>query len=164
MNERVMKIASCPTFSGKSQLTYHVGCTSDGSVLLRIYASTGGGTFSQEWVAWKDIEKQLKKQASGITSIALHPLFRGKSVNTPSFLLSALKHEGVLVTVKGKRRVHELADPKPFLVEVKGLIDAGTDLDPESRPGRPPARKKKVAPRKKTAPRKRAPRKRGRGS
>ena len=164
MSERILKITSCPTLSGKSQLTYHVGCSSNGNVLLRLHASTGGGTFSQEWVEWKDIERCLKKQASGITSITLYPLFRGKSVNTPSFLLSALKHEGVVTVMKGKSRVHELADPKPFLAEVKQLMDAGTDLDSESKPRRAPARKKKVAPRKKTTPRKRAPRKRGRGS
>ena len=162
MSERVLNIASCQTLSGNSQLTYHVGCSSDGNIQLRIYASTGGGTFSQEWIAWKDIERCLKKQTSGITSIALHPLFRGKSVNTPSFLLSVLKTEGVLVTVKGKTRSHELADPKPFLAEVKALVEAGTDLDQESKPRRAPARKKKVAPPKKTAPRKQAPRKRGR--
>ena len=152
MTIRVLKIASCATLSGKSQLTYHVGCTSDGAIQLRIYASTGGGTFSQEWVAWKDIERCLRKQTSGITSIALHPLFRGTSVNTPSFLLSALKQEVVLVTMKGKHRVHELADPKPFLAQVKELLDAGTDLDPESKPRKAPATKKKVAPRKKAAP------------
>ena len=160
MTERILKIASCPTLSGKSQLTYHVGCSSDGNIQFRIYASTGGGTFSQEWVAWKDIEKQLKKKTAGITSIALYALFRGKSVNTPSFLLSALKHEGIVSVMKGKQRVHELADPEPFLAEVKALAEAGTDLDPDSKPRKAPARKKKAAPRKKTAP----SRRKGRGS
>ena len=83
MTERILKIASCPTLSGKSQLTYHVGCSSDGVIQLRIYGSTGGGAFSREWVAWKDIEQCLRKQSEAITSIALHPLLRGKSVNTP---------------------------------------------------------------------------------
>ena len=46
MSERILKIASCPTLSGKSQLTYHVGCASDSAIRLRIYASIGGGTFS----------------------------------------------------------------------------------------------------------------------
>ena len=55
MTIRVLKIATCPTLSGKSQLTYHVGCTSDSAVEFRIYASNGGGTFSQEWVAWQEI-------------------------------------------------------------------------------------------------------------
>ena len=67
----------------------------------------------------------------------------------------------MVATMKGKQRVHELADPNPFLAEVKALMDAGTDLDAESKPRKTPVRKKKVAPRKKTAPRKRAPRKRG---
>ena len=151
MSTRILKIATCPTLSGKSELIYHIGCTSDKATQFRIYASNGGGTFSQEWVAWKDIEKQLKKTSSGITSIALYPLFRGKSVNTPSFLLSVLKHEGILATMKGKSRVHELADPKPFLAEMKELMD----LDPDAKPRKTPVRKKKAAPRK------RAPRARG---
>ena len=118
-------------------------------------------TFSQEWVAWKDIDRLLKKTSSGITAIVLYSLFRGKSVNTPSFLLSALKHEGALKTMKGKSRVHELADPKPFLAEVKELMEAGTDLDPESKSRKTPVRKRASTPRKKAAPRKRAPRARG---
>ena len=46
--------------------------------------------------------------------MALWPLFKGKSVNTPAFLLAVLKHEKVVVPVKGKQRIHQLADLPGF--------------------------------------------------
>lgn len=33
---RILKVASYPTNSGKSTLTYHVGCTSDNEIHFRI--------------------------------------------------------------------------------------------------------------------------------
>jgi hypothetical protein len=55
-------------------------------------------------------------------------LFRGKSTNTPAFLLAALMEEK-LVQVSGKnKRCYEKRDPSQFLAEMKVLIDAKTDL------------------------------------
>jgi hypothetical protein len=45
---RLLKVASCPNNSGKSTLTYHVSCTSDNEIHLRITGNTGGGCFSPE--------------------------------------------------------------------------------------------------------------------
>jgi hypothetical protein len=124
---RILKKANCPTLSGKSKLTYHIGCTTDSEVYLRIHANDGGGFFSQEWVAWKDIQQVLSKAPKDqpITSIVLHRLFKGKSVNTPAFLLAVLKHEKLIQPMKGKKRSHELSDPKPFLTNMEKLMASG---------------------------------------
>ena len=105
----ILKKGTCPTLSGKSKLSYVIG-TDDNEVYIRIAANTGGGFHSGEWVAVKDIEAALTKTPDEITSLNLFKLFRGKSVNSAGFLLAALKHEGVVQTVKGKKRRHTLVD------------------------------------------------------
>jgi hypothetical protein len=121
---RILKKANCPTLSGKSKLTYHIGCTTDSKIFLRIHANDGGGLFSQEWVAWKEIQQVLSKvpKDNPITAVVLYRLFKGKSVNTPAFLLAVLKHEKLIQTVKGKKRSHELTDPKAFLARMDKLM------------------------------------------
>lgn len=139
---RILKIATCKTLSNKADLIYHIGSTSDNAIHFRIFAGNGGGTFSQEWISLETLQQHLKKQSEGITSIVLYPLFRGKSVNTPSFLLSVLKHEGLVDYMKGKRRQYECSDPKPFLEQVKQLIDSDVDLDPDDEPKNSPIKKR----------------------
>ncbi len=47
---RILKIASCPTSSGKATLTYHIGCTTDKDIQFRVVANTGGGLFNIHWL------------------------------------------------------------------------------------------------------------------
>ena len=77
---RVLSTGTCDTLSGSSRLTYHIGSLPDGEIYLRVHSNTGGGFFSQEWVALRDILTALKKRPDGrpITSILLNPLFRGQ--------------------------------------------------------------------------------------
>ena len=105
----ILKKGTCPTLSGKSKLSYVIG-TDDNAVYIRIAANTGGGFYSGEWVAVKDIEAALTKTPDEVTSLALFKLFKGKSVNSAGFLLAVLKHEGVVETVKGKKRKHTYVD------------------------------------------------------
>jgi len=44
---RIIKIATCPTCSGKATLTYHFGCNEDKQVYIRIVANSGGGFAEQ---------------------------------------------------------------------------------------------------------------------
>ena len=121
---RILKKANCPTLSGKSTLTYHIGRNAESDIYLRIHSNDGAGFFSQEWVGWQDIQQALEKvpKTNPITSIVLYSLFKGKSVNTPAFLLAVLKHEGLLRSMKGKKRSHELVDADAFLDKVKKLM------------------------------------------
>ncbi len=121
---RVLKVGTCPSLSGKSNLTYHVGCNARSEIQLRIHANTGGGFFNDDWVSLDAIRQQLEKgkPEEPITSFALHPIFRGRSANTPSFLFAVLLKEGFVQASRSKKRCYERLEPKAFMAEVKGLI------------------------------------------
>ena len=153
---RVLKTATCKTLSGKSTLTYRIGCLPDSTVHLRIAKNDGGGYFSDEWIAFEAVQEALKDDAEGaaITSIRLTPLFKGKSVNTPSFLLAVLKHLKLVRPMQGKRRHHERLDPGPFLDTVEKLM-SDAEVKPKGTARKAPSKKAAVKKRA-TARRKKA--------
>jgi hypothetical protein len=124
---RVLKTGTCPTLSGKSKLTYHVGCNPESVIHIRIFSNLGSGNFSKEWIALEDIQTTLDKRRKGspVTAYLLQPLFKGKSVNTPAFLLAALANEKLVRALKGKKREHEILDPAGFISKVEKLIASG---------------------------------------
>ena len=128
MTIKILKNDTCPSISGKSTLKYQIGANDDDAILLRITGSSGGGFFSKEWIAFNKLRALLDEHPAEkpITSIILYPLFRGKSVNTPSFLLDALVHEKLLRPMKGKQRCHEVGDMKIFAEKVKKLASGKT--------------------------------------
>ena len=123
---KVLKAATCKTLSGKSTLTYQIGCLPDFTVHLRISKNSGGGHFSDEWIAFDDIQEILKERPRGTPVLAhlLTPLLKGKSVNTSAFLLAALSHLKLLRPLPKKKRHHELLDPKDFLDQVEKLMSS----------------------------------------
>ncbi len=112
---RDLASVTCDTLSGSSRLRYHIGSSPNSEIYLRVFANTGGGFFSQEWVAYQEIQYTLAKRTKDkpITSILLHPLFRGKSVNTPAFLLAVLVHEKLLRPIPGKLRSGDTSSRTP---------------------------------------------------
>lgn len=145
---RILKIANCPTVSGKSTLTYQVGCTSDQVIHLRIYANTAAGFFSQEWVPWPTIEDVLSHGGDPFTSTILKPLFQGQSQNNSGFLLAVLLQEGVVTRAKGKSRGYRKLDSARFLTGVQRLIESDVSLNADDKPSEKSVRKPKA---KKTA-------------
>ena len=124
----ILKTAKCPTLSGKSTLTYHVGKSPSDELFLKVSANTGGGFFNEEWISLDRIREALEKQTEEtITAVALYPLFRGKSVNTPAFLLATLKHEKLLK--QSKQRQYQWADLKAFTARIDKLVASDVDLD-----------------------------------
>ena len=123
---RVLQKYTCKTLSGKSTLSYQIGATPDSVIHIRITKNDGGGFFSDEWIAYEDIQAALKKRLKGqaITSFLLIPVFSGKSANNSSFLASILKHLKLIEPLKGKQREHELMDPRPFLDQVDKLMSS----------------------------------------
>ena len=105
---RVLKTATCKTISEKSTLPYPVGVLDD-EIHVRITKNTGGGFFSDEWISMDDIKAVLDEHPEGtpVTSFMLQPIFKGRSVNTPAFLLSTLAHEKLLIPMRNKKRSHE---------------------------------------------------------
>ena len=115
---KILKTATCKTLSAKSTLTYQLG-TEDDVIHIRISKNTGGGFFSDEWISMDDIKAVLDEHPEGtpVTSFMLQPIFKGRSVNTPAFLLSTLVHEKLLRPIKGKKRSHEPAENFTAMVE-----------------------------------------------
>jgi hypothetical protein len=127
---RVLKSSTCPTLSGKSKLTYHIGVSPDSVIHLRIFSNSSSGAFSREWVSLEDIQAALDRRLKGqhVTAFLLQPLYKGKSVNTPAFLLAALSQEKLVRVLKGKKREHEILDPSAFIAKVEKLIASGVDI------------------------------------
>lgn len=122
---RVLKKADCLTLSGKSTLTYQIGCTDAVEIMLRIIGNTNPGYFNAEWVPYAEVQALLTTQDQGkaITSFVLTPLYRGKSSNSPSFLFAVLKQEGLVQLSESKRRCYDRCSDEAFLVRVQKLID-----------------------------------------
>ena len=127
---RILKVATCPSLSSKSTLTYHIGCNEQSKILFRIANNTGGGFFSKEWIALDTILNIFDQQPDNkaIVSLLLYPLFQGKSLNTPAFLLAVLKQEGLVSQLEDQPKHYECCDPVEFMIEVKKLIDSAINL------------------------------------
>lgn len=128
LSMRIIKVASCPSNSGKATLTYHVGYTADNEIHFRVVMNTGGGLFSPEWLALNAIQPALAKAPAPLTSYPLVSLLQGKSTNTPAFLMAALKNEGLVRSLEGKVRGYELIDSAAFMGAVNALIASGVDI------------------------------------
>lgn len=132
--KRIIKISTCPSLSNNSTLTYHIGCDDNKDIHFRIHSNTGGGFFNNEWIPLLDIQQAFDKWPvdDPITSFALNGLFRGKSANSPAFMMAILKEEGIIVTLKGKSRAHEYVEPTEFLDAMNKLAADGIDLKVET--------------------------------
>ena len=112
----VLLTTKCQTVTGKSTLTYHVGVDPDDNLYIRVNHNTGGGYFSREWLELNHITSILAEvMGHPITSIDLFPLFKGKSVNTPGYLLAVLIQEGLLTSVEDKKRKYQFVGTDKFL-------------------------------------------------
>ena len=133
---RILKVATCPSVSGKSQLTYHVACTAESQIVFRIFSNSAGGAFNQDWVSLNAILQAVSKDNKAITSFMLHPLYQGKSVNTPGFLLAVLKNEGLVQPSTTKRRCHEWVDEGRFVAEMQAWAASGKEAKVEDAPAK----------------------------
>ena len=117
---RVLKTGTCPTLSGRGQLTYEVGTDDAANVAIRLVANSGGGFFNEQWVPIAAITKILQSPhvKKGLTSTTLIPIYRGKSANSPALLTAVLKAEGAIRLQEGKTRAYEVADLDSFLASV----------------------------------------------
>jgi hypothetical protein len=132
---RVLKIATCPTNSGRATLAYQIGCSAEHDIYFRVTTNTGGGLFSPEWVALKSMLATLEAARKPLSSFPLLALLKGRSINTPAFLMAAMKSEGIVLSLEGKVRGYEIADNELFITEMKALITAGVNLTVKDIPG-----------------------------
>lgn len=146
LNVRVLKADTCPTLSGRGSLKYEIGTDDAAKVAIRLTGNTGGGFFNGDWVPFDAVSKILQSPyvQKGLTSTAFVPIFRGKSMNSPSFLAGVLKAEGVIRLQEGKTRSYEVADLEGFLASVSSHTSSipGTAAAPRGKAS--PATKKAI--------------------
>ena len=120
---RVLKAGTCPTLTGKSTLSYHVGCNAASEIQFSVVANSSPGRFNNDWTSFDVIQKSIDS-GTPVSSVALSPLFRGKSSNTAAFLMAVLKSEGLVQDSKQKKRNYERLDTKAFMADMKKLMAA----------------------------------------
>lgn len=128
LDMRILKVESCPTCTGKATVTYQVGCTKDNKVNFKVVGNSGGGLFSSEWISLSAIKEAFDTSPRVITSYTMMKLFKGKSINTPGFLMAALKHEGLVKNLEGKQRGYEQLDHGEFMTSINVLIASDVNL------------------------------------
>ena len=128
-----IKTGNCSSRSGKSKLTYLIGVDSASEIHFRINGNTGNGFFNNDWVPLKTILELLGKSGGAFTSYALHPLLKGKSNNTPAFLIASLLEEGIIHRSSIEKRCYELSDVSVFMAKIKPLTESKNDSKPSKK-------------------------------
>ena len=132
MNEeiRILKVGTCPSLSGRSNLTYHIGSKGE-EVYVRLTQNSSGGLFSKEWLPIKEFK--LSENAPFAAS-SLHEFFKGKSINSAGFMLAVLKIEGLIKNSEEKSRTYLGCDPSAFQSGIQSLMDSDVSLADNHRP------------------------------
>ena len=131
-----LKTGNCSSRSGKSKLTYLIGADSASEIHFRINGNTGNGFFNNDWIPLETILELLTKAGGAFTSYALHPLLKGKSNNTPAFLIASLLEEGIIHRSLTEKRCYELSDVSVFMAKIKPPMEAKTAIEKESKPSK----------------------------
>ena len=119
----ILKTSFCRALSSKSEIGYELSLDEKKAFYIRLTSNSGGGYFSDESISLAEIERILFSQTdpSRLTSVALQALFKGKSVNTPAFLMAVLRDLGFVKSIGELKRFHQLIDAKSFKVLQKKL-------------------------------------------
>ena len=131
-----IKTGNCASRSGKSKLTYLIGADSDSEIHFRINGNTGNGFFNNDWIPLKTILELLGKSGGAFTSFTLHPLLKGKSNNTPAFLIASLLEEDIIHRSVSEKRCYELGEVSVFMAKIKPLMESKTVIEKESKPSK----------------------------
>ena len=121
---RILKIGSCPSLSGKSTLTYHIGHNGE-EVHFRLVENSKPGVLSKEWIS---LQQMLASEEHSFTSrtSSLHTLYKGNSINSVGFMLAVLLREGLVDYNEGKKRSYCRCDPSGFNVAIQEFIERWT--------------------------------------
>ena len=134
---RILKTGECPSLSGKSTLTYQVGCNNDNDVYIALTGNSGAGIFNKDWFDIEEIHTLLADQEK-VTSGSLHELFDGRSSNSAGFILAVLLKEK-LVKVSAGNKHYDIVGQTEFGKIVQALLETA----PEEKPAKKKTGKKR---------------------
>lgn len=130
---RIAKVGTCPSISGLSELTYHLGYEADNPqrIHLRLVSNSGNGKIHPGWLALSDIEKALSAIPvdGAFKASILKPLFAGRSTNNLHFSIAVLLHCGLLKKAEPSEDGNVRNVPDALWKELTALIAAGTDIE-----------------------------------
>lgn len=126
---KVIKEQMCANLSGKAQLTYHLGADHQSNPYLRVWHSTGSGSFSDEWVALSAIGQCfIDAKDQPIASPKLRHLVSGKSTNCVAYIMAILVAESLAVRSNAKPRNFERTDGKQFAAQFEKLLASKSEI------------------------------------
>ena len=125
----ILKTDTCPSLSGRSILTYHIGHKNE-EIFFSLAENSKPGVLSREWISLNQMETLLAAEEYAFTSrtSSLHTLYKGHSINSGGFMLAVLLKEG-LVT-KGQRRSYCRCDSSAFYAAIDALQEKGRPQAP----------------------------------
>ena len=115
---QLIHTGKCPTLSGRSTLTFHVGVM-DGNTYIRVYSNTGGGMHSKTWMPVIEILNLLEKHPKDttVTSNVLQKLFENRSANDGPFYFAVCLYLK-LVKPSDKKRQYVYDSSDAFLAQI----------------------------------------------
>lgn len=118
---RIVKRGTCPTLNAKGKLEYEIGVDSRGEVQLRVVENSGTGTFSDDWVGFRNVQVAFDRapKSEPVSAHMLLPLFRGKSSNCCYFCAAVLKSEGLLLPSEKRKKRFDRVDPAAWLADMR---------------------------------------------
>ncbi len=131
---RIIRKSTSLKLSHRAQgtLTYHVGYDESAKTFhFRITANSGGGFFSNEWIALNDILDVVESTSPDkpFKAIIFKSLYESKGSNNHGFLAAALRAESLLLPVEKQLMSHTLGDVKSFKTAMQKLIRDKISLD-----------------------------------
>ena len=116
---QLIHTGKCPTLSGRSTLTFHVGVM-DGNTYIRVYSNTGGGMHSKTWMPVAEILDLLVKHPKDrtVTSYVLHSLFVNCSANDGPFHFAVCLHLKLVSPSPDKKRQYVYDSSDAFLAQI----------------------------------------------
>ncbi|MBQ0931170.1 hypothetical protein [Ideonella alba] len=134
---RVLETIECDSLARSCRITYELGVRLDGSAVMRVARNSGAGMFCDQWVSVDDVLRVLNLPAhrEGISSTAFRPLYLGRSSNSHSFLMAALRHEEAVIPHPTRPRNYQAADPRLFEARVRRAVDPETGEGAETMRG-----------------------------
>jgi hypothetical protein len=128
---RVLKVNSCPSLSGRSTLTYHIGCNANGDILLQVAASSGSGSFNSDAIPLSLIETLLSEHPASkpLTSGSIRSVFRHRSSNSHGYLWAIMKSESLILPAETNDGGYTVGNVESFKQAMSALIASDTNLD-----------------------------------
>lgn len=131
---RIIKKSTAPKLSPKAlgSLAYHVGYDDKSkSFHFRITANSGGGFFSNEWIALQDVLDIIENTPSDepFKAMIFKSLYQSKGSNNHGFLAAALRAENLLLPVEKQLMSRTLGDIDVFKAAMQQLVKDKVSLE-----------------------------------